>query len=54
MADTYALKRIVSIILQGRLGYYRWLGDASRLVSIIGKIIAWSLPVGAPALDMPG
>ena len=52
MADTYALKRIVSIILQGRLGYYRWLGDASRLVSIIGKIIAWSLPVGAPTLDM--
>lgn len=52
MADTYALKRIVSIILLGRLGYYRWLSDASRLVSIIGKIIAWSLPVGAPTLDM--
>ena len=52
MADTYALKRIVSIILLGRLGYYRWLSDASRLVSIIGKIIAWSLPVGAPTLNM--
>ena len=52
MADTYALKRIVSIILLGRLGYYRWQSDASRLVSIIGKIIAWSLPVGAPTLDM--
>ena len=54
MADTYALKRIVSIILQGRLGYYRWLSDASRLVSIVGKIIAWTIPVGTPALDMPG
>lgn len=28
MTDTYALKRIVSIILLGRLGYYRWQSDA--------------------------
>lgn len=54
MADTYALKRIVSIILLGRLGYYRWLSDASRLVSIIGKIIAWTILVGAPALNIAG
>ena len=50
----HTLKGVVSLIRRFLYGCYNRLFDTRSYIGIVGKIIAWAIPVGTPALDMPG
>lgn len=52
--NLYTLKGVVSLIRRLLHGCHSWLFDARSYIGIVGKIKAWSIRVGTPALNMLG